>query len=197
MTGKPRLYKSSAFFRPPLIATLQFLYVFSYCIIFWLNKNELNWTERLAKIWNLGNVKLQTPNCKLRSGVFNEKPDAKGLYLSDLDWSCCNWWQQKLTELIITCSKGHYCSLHYWTKHNYILLTVGISGVLFYHFVHLTYRPQRCQDFLSFTTLAFGENHRTAWHSGSTLNKRGGGHFYTADWKNKPYPIYFSFTWYG
>ena len=27
--------------------------------------DELNWTERLAKIWNLGNVKLQTRNGKL------------------------------------------------------------------------------------------------------------------------------------
>ena len=49
--------------------TLQFLYVFLYCIIFCLNKNELNWTERLAKIWNLGNAKLQTRNCKLRFAV--------------------------------------------------------------------------------------------------------------------------------
>ena len=37
--------------------------------IFWLNKNEMNWTERLAKIWNLGNAKLQKRNCKLRFAV--------------------------------------------------------------------------------------------------------------------------------
>ena len=36
----------------------------------------MNWT---AKIWNLGNVKLQTRNCKLRLAVSHEKPDAKGL----------------------------------------------------------------------------------------------------------------------
>ena len=44
---------------------------------------ELNWTERLAKIRNLGNVKLQTLNGKLRGlrfAVFHEKPDTKGLY---------------------------------------------------------------------------------------------------------------------
>ena len=39
----------------------------------------MNWTERLAKIWNLSNVKLQTRNCKLRFAVYHEKPDAKGL----------------------------------------------------------------------------------------------------------------------
>ena len=36
----------------------------------------MNWTERLAKIWNLGNVKLQTRNCKLRFAVSYEKPEA-------------------------------------------------------------------------------------------------------------------------
>ena len=41
---------------------------------------ELNWTERLAKIWNLGKVKLQTRNWKLRFAVSHEKPNAKGLY---------------------------------------------------------------------------------------------------------------------
>ena len=42
----------------------------------------MNWTERCAKIWNLGNVKLQTCNCKLpfEVAVSHEKPDAKGLY---------------------------------------------------------------------------------------------------------------------
>ena len=35
--------------------------------------------ERLAKIGNLGNVKLQTRNCKLQFTVSHEKPDAKGL----------------------------------------------------------------------------------------------------------------------
>ena len=39
----------------------------------------MNWTERLAKIWNLGNLKLQTRNYKLRFAVSQEKPDAKGL----------------------------------------------------------------------------------------------------------------------
>ena len=29
----------------------------------------MNWTERLAKAWNLGNAKLQTRNCKLRFAV--------------------------------------------------------------------------------------------------------------------------------
>ena len=28
----------------------------------------MNWTERLAKIWNPGNVKLQTRNGKLQEG---------------------------------------------------------------------------------------------------------------------------------
>ena len=44
-----------------------------------MNSNELNWTERLAKIWNLGNVKLQTRNRKLRFAVSHKKTDAKGL----------------------------------------------------------------------------------------------------------------------
>ena len=34
-----------------------------------MNWTELNWTERLAKVWNLGNSKLQTHNCKLRFAV--------------------------------------------------------------------------------------------------------------------------------
>ena len=39
----------------------------------------MNWTERLGKIWNPGNVKLQTRNGKLQFAVSHEKPDAKGL----------------------------------------------------------------------------------------------------------------------
>ena len=31
----------------------------------------MNWTERLAKIWNLGNVKLQTAVCGLRFPMKN------------------------------------------------------------------------------------------------------------------------------
>ena len=38
----------------------------------------MNWTERLAKVWNLGNEKLQTGNCGLSSAVCG-LPDAKGL----------------------------------------------------------------------------------------------------------------------
>ena len=30
----------------------------------------MNWTERLAKVWNLGNAKLQTRNCGLRFAVY-------------------------------------------------------------------------------------------------------------------------------
>ena len=29
----------------------------------------MNWTECLAKVWNLGNAKLQTRNCSLRFAV--------------------------------------------------------------------------------------------------------------------------------
>ena len=36
--------------------------------------------EPLAKIWHPGSVKFQTRNCKLQFAVFQEKPDAKGLY---------------------------------------------------------------------------------------------------------------------
>ena len=43
----------------------------------------MNWTERLAKVWNLGNAKLQTRNCGLRSAVCG-LPDAKGLYLQNI-----------------------------------------------------------------------------------------------------------------
>ena len=35
-----------------------------------MNWTELNWTERLAKVWNLGNAKLQTRNCGLRFAVY-------------------------------------------------------------------------------------------------------------------------------
>ena len=42
------------------------------------NMAALN-NKRLAKIGNLGNVKLQTRNCKLQFAVSHEKPDAKGL----------------------------------------------------------------------------------------------------------------------
>ena len=39
----------------------------------------MNWTERLAKIWNLKNMKLQKRNGKLQFLVSHEKPDAIGL----------------------------------------------------------------------------------------------------------------------
>ena len=39
----------------------------------------MNWTKRLAKIWNPGSVKLQTRNGKLQFAVSHEKPDVKGL----------------------------------------------------------------------------------------------------------------------
>ena len=42
------------------------------------NMAALN-NKRLAKIGNLGNVKLQMRNCKLQFAVSHEKPDAKGL----------------------------------------------------------------------------------------------------------------------
>ena len=46
-----------------LNSDLQFLYVFLYCIIFWLNKNELNWTEsriRTLRLFYFGDVSLCT-----------------------------------------------------------------------------------------------------------------------------------------
>ena len=43
------------------------------------NMAALN-NERLAKIWNLGNVKQQNAVCGLRFAVSHEKPDARGLY---------------------------------------------------------------------------------------------------------------------
>ena len=57
------------------LANLQFLYVFLDCIIFWLNKNELNWTElnwsklnallkfEISATWNCKRV---TANCSWR-----------------------------------------------------------------------------------------------------------------------------------
>ena len=39
----------------------------------------MNWTERLAKVWNLGNAKLQTRNCGLCFAVCGLR-DVKGLY---------------------------------------------------------------------------------------------------------------------
>ena len=35
--------------------------------------------ERLSKIWNPGNAKLETRNCKLQFAISHEKPNAKGL----------------------------------------------------------------------------------------------------------------------
>ena len=35
--------------------------------------------DALEKIWNPGNLKLQTQNCKLRIAVSHEKPNAEGL----------------------------------------------------------------------------------------------------------------------
>ena len=43
VTGEPRLHKAFWFLLGSL-GNLQFSYVFLYCIIFWLIKNELNWT---------------------------------------------------------------------------------------------------------------------------------------------------------
>ena len=42
------------------------------------NMAALN-NERLAKIWNPGNVKLKTRNCKPQFAVSHEKPNAKDL----------------------------------------------------------------------------------------------------------------------
>ena len=42
------------------------------------NMAALN-NERLAKIWNPGNVKLKTRNYKLQFAVSHEKPNAKDL----------------------------------------------------------------------------------------------------------------------
>ena len=42
------------------------------------NMATLN-NERLANIWNLDNVKLQTRNWKLQFAVPHEKPNAKGV----------------------------------------------------------------------------------------------------------------------
>ena len=39
----------------------------------------MNWTERLAKVWNLGNAKLQTRSCGLQFAVYlTNKPEADG-----------------------------------------------------------------------------------------------------------------------
>ena len=51
----------------------------------------MNWTERLAKIWNLGNAKLQKRNCGLRFAVCG-LPDAKDLYYL---WNAQNWQSER------------------------------------------------------------------------------------------------------
>ena len=67
-TGKPRLYK--VWFLLGSLATLQFLYISLYCIIFWLNKNKLNWTELNAllkfEILATWNCQRETAVCGLR-----------------------------------------------------------------------------------------------------------------------------------
>ena len=72
-TGEPRLHKAFWFLLGSL-ATLQFQYVFLYCIIFWLNKNELNWTELNAllkfEISETRNCKRGTAVCGLRFAVY-------------------------------------------------------------------------------------------------------------------------------
>ena len=71
-TGKPSLHK--VWFLLGSLATLQFLYVFLYCIIFWLNKNELNGTELNAllkfEISETRNCKCVTAVCGLQFLVY-------------------------------------------------------------------------------------------------------------------------------
>ena len=54
------------------------------CSCFWGDKSDAlplgKKQHGLAKIGNLGNMKLQTRKCKLHFAVSHEKPDAKGLY---------------------------------------------------------------------------------------------------------------------
>ena len=38
-----------------------------------MNWTELNWTERLAKVWNLGNAKLQKRNCRQQTRRWEPK----------------------------------------------------------------------------------------------------------------------------
>ena len=48
----------------PCNLTIPICVLVLYYILGKLNWTELNWTGRLAKIWNLGNAKLQMRNCK-------------------------------------------------------------------------------------------------------------------------------------
>ena len=52
-----------------------FLYIFLYCIIFWLNKNELNRTERrirTLRLFYFGGASLCKSTCRRRSCVFHQ-----------------------------------------------------------------------------------------------------------------------------
>ena len=68
VTREPRLHKPSGVFWPPLPTYNS--YIYSCVVFFWLNKNELNWTEldallksEISATWNF---KCITANCHLR-----------------------------------------------------------------------------------------------------------------------------------
>ena len=108
-----------------------------------MNWTELNWTERLAKVWNLGNAKLQTRNCGLPSAVCG-LPDAKGLYYHLLicknkPMVQCHWSPLKLDLDSIFLSRELPHSLRDWK----IIISVLLHVV---HFVtnlskNLFWRP--------------------------------------------------------
>ena len=65
------------------------------CIVLYFGEIKMNWTERLAKVWNLGNAKLQTRNRKLRFEI------AVCLMLkvsNQMVWLTTCFWRERLSS---------------------------------------------------------------------------------------------------
>ena len=65
------------------------------CIVLYFGEIKMNWTERLAKVWNLGNAKLQTRNRKLRFEI------AVCLMLkvsNQMVWPTTCFWRERLSS---------------------------------------------------------------------------------------------------
>ena len=65
------------------------------CIVLYFGQIKMNWTERLAKVWNLGSAKLQTRNRKLRFEI------AVCLMLkvsNQMVWLTTCFWRERLSS---------------------------------------------------------------------------------------------------
>ena len=83
----------------------------------------MNWTERLATIWNLGSVKLQTPNGKLQFAVSLEKKVSNHSIIAHV--------KREAAVCLLEKSRGNrfswLCDYHYlWNKYK---LYHGFGGL--------------------------------------------------------------------